>query len=429
MFIYYTIPGTIFFMEEEHNENIILDVIHVNTETVVIANAKDCDNIIVVKTYLTSRAYQKDNVQLTSMKLPELRDTLKFYKNSMIIPANANNSDKRLHKQAIKNIHDFTLIGTKQKLMERLSLFFKQDLAAMQIQRTMRGHFVKLANFLRGPAQKDRASCVNATDFYTMEPVEEISYNNFYSYADKDKFIYGFDIQSLIEYMRKSSKKVKNPYTRDTMDAVYPNILKLHRLNSIINTKHVPPPRAIIKPVKRPRRDANSTSDGPQRRQNAPLNPYIPASYNIQETIGIIRARRSMPIDERLRLIFMDIDQLGNYTQLSWLSNLELRDYIRFYRILKDIWTYRAQLMHSTKIRICPLWDPFMILSQNGVNLAILDRDQWLSLSVSIIEDMVCTGIDVEHRTLGAFHILSALTVVSVHARTALPWLYESLVW
>ena len=50
------------------------------------------------------------------------------------------------------------------------------------------------------------------------------------------------------------------------------------------------------------------------------------------------------------------------------------------------------------------------------------------NLCLSVIEDMVYTGVDVEYRTLGALHVLSVLTIVSYSAREAMPWLYESLI-
>jgi hypothetical protein len=46
-----------------------------------------------------------------------------------------------------------------------------------------------------------------------------------------------------------------------------------------------------------------------------------------------------------------------------------------------------------------------------------------------VFENMVYTGIDVEHRKIGTMHALSALTTVSLNARTTMPWLYESLVF
>jgi hypothetical protein len=45
-----------------------------------------------------------------------------------------------------------------------------------------------------------------------------------------------------------------------------------------------------------------------------------------------------------------------------------------------------------------------------------------------VFENMVYSGIDEDHRKLGTFHALSGLTMVSIPARTAMPWLYESIV-
>jgi hypothetical protein len=42
---------------------------------------------------------------------------------------------------------------------------------------------------------------------------------------------------------------------------------------------------------------------------------------------------------------------------------------------------------------------------------------------------MVYTGIDVEYQKLGALHVLSVLTIVSMDARRNMMWLYESLVY
>jgi hypothetical protein len=49
-------------------------------------------------------------------------------------------------------------------------------------------------------------------------------------------------------------------------------------------------------------------------------------------------------------------------------------------------------------------------------------------LCISLVEDLVFTGIDDEYRRLGALHVLTALTLVSSAARGSLPWLYESIV-
>ena len=141
-----------------------------------------------------------------------------------------------------------------------------------------------------------------------------------------------------------------------------------------------------------------------------------------------VRILRLKSFSERVRLLFIEIDQLGNYTQQQWFSELDRRNYLRFYRILKDIWTYRAQIPQNVKSKICPLWDPFMIISSNSINMIELDLEQLQTICITIIEDMIYTGIDVEYKTIGAFHVLSALTFVNLDARASMPWLYESIV-
>ena len=58
----------------------------------------------------------------------------------------------------------------------------------------------------------------------------------------------------------------------------------------------------------------------------------------------------------------------------------------------------------------------------NDANVEIV-RDMCLK----IFECMVYCGADDEYRRIGALHALSALTLVSMEARQAMPWLYESL--
>ena len=123
----------------------------------------------------------------------------------------------------------------------------------------------------------------------------------------------------------------------------------------------------------------------------------------------------------------MEIDQLGHYTQAQWMLQLERREFIRFYRCLYDIWQYRAQLPYSVKQKICPLWDPFITQSISLTHdLSDLNLK---SACISVMEDMIYTGVDIDSRMLGAFHVLSALTMVSIPARHSMAWLYDSVMY
>jgi hypothetical protein len=340
---------------------------------------------------------------------------------------------KREAKASIKSVHDFTLMGTKQVLLNRLIHYLTQDLQAIQIQRMIRGVYVRNAIKLRGLALTNRKICVNDTDFYSLEPLENIPYLDFFSYTDDKQFTYGFEIDSLYAYLKRKSRRVLNPYNRDNMDKVVKDIRKLERLTKIINTHFVPEERAIliktkVKPSCNTSRNSPTSAVANSSRTRRQQTTFHSTNYNNTVMIEHIRSIRNKPFIERARLLFMDIDQLGNYTQYQWFTELDRRNCLRFYRILRDIWTYRAQIPTSIKNKICPLWDPFIVVS-NSMNVPELSLQNVLNICLSVMEDMVYTGIDAEYKTIGAFHVLTALTVVNQEARTNMPWLYESLVW
>jgi hypothetical protein len=80
-------------------------------------------------------------------------------------------------------------------------------------------------------------------------------------------------------------------------------------------------------------------------------------------------------------------------------------------------------MSRETRYNICPLQTPF-----SAERNIILDLDYIKNACVEVFENLVFTGSDDENRRLGAFHALSALTIVSADARQAMPWLYESVV-
>jgi hypothetical protein len=45
---------------------------------------------------------------------------------------------------------------------------------------------------------------------------------------------------------------------------------------------------------------------------------------------------------------------------------------------------------------------------------------------LEVLEKMVNSGIDKDSKTLGAYYVLGALTLVNESASTSLPWLFQS---
>lgn len=364
---------------------------------------------------------------IKTMKLPDLRKTLKFYKNSMVI-SNTSIQNVKEMKAAIKNIHDFTLVGNKKIIQERLINYFEQERIAIIIQKNVRRFFVKKMFTMLGPAVKNTSLCINDSDFITLDPLSELSIYDFFSYRDKRNNIYGFQLSSLIMLIKKrGSKPLENPFNRENITYLSEPIKQLDRLIKRIQLKYVPKKREIIQKTVKPhmRSRANSNVNRVSRLHSMLMTEY---NYHCDDMINYIRITRSKPIRDRTIQLFIEIDNLGNYSDHEWFTVLDRRGYLRYFRLLRDLWTYRARIPTNIKFKICPLWDPFFILTDvNSINDLTIEQLQ--SLCLSVMEDMIYTGVDTEFKTLGSMHVLSVLTIVNIGARQALPWLYESLIY
>ena len=119
----------------------------------------------------------------------------------------------------------------------------------------------------------------------------------------------------------------------------------------------------------------------------------------------------------------MEIDFLGNYTNSSWLSSLNKLNCIHFVNYLSDI--YLSNAPFTVRSQICPFFNPFFYrVFEYPTNIS--NDEKHYHRALSIIENIVFSGGNIEFRRLGIIYILTALTMVSLDARDALPWLYES---
>ena len=276
--------------------------------------------------------------------------------------------------------------GKKDELVSRIYTFLCLSKAVIVLQKYFRRYIQFKLNNLRGPAGLKRNRCVNKTDFFTMEAVEDISPTQFFSYEDDDGLVYGFDSLSFRNLILKSGKPVLNPYNRKII------------------------------------------SDKVQR----DFVTFIETSVALGRKIYTILKENddNLSTEKRYEMrclsIFQHIDSLGNYSDMSWFTTLEKNNLIKFVRELADIWVYRAQLTDTIKREICPpVGNPFSTINLN--ELTYLSMDELRHIIVSIIEQLVKAGITRDSQALGAYYVLSALTLVSPLAASALPWLYESV--
>ena len=177
-----------------------------------------------------------------------------------------------------------------------------------------------------------RELCTNDSDFLTGDDIKDIPTNQFFSFQDKDNFIYGFDIVSLHNLITKSGKNVKNPYNRNAIP-----------VDTILQVKKIIRLSRILK---------------------------IPVNIEIQDIAQDISTKKSMEL--RILDLFQNIDSLGNYSNPQWFQSLNRVKTIKFIRELSDIWDYRAQLTMETKKLICP---PYGMPFRN-INSTFLNNEQ-----------------------------------------------------
>jgi len=277
--------------------------------------------------------------------------------------------------------------GTKKELVSRLFCFLKLSSIIVHVQKVFRGWLQKRCNYYRGPALLNRSLCTNDTDFLTTEPIKEMPFAQFVSYEDVDKFIYGFDIISIYNLILKTGRGVKNPYNRIPIPVtVIINMRHLIRLSKLLKVKI----------------DIDIVDDT--------LN--LPPQKNVE-----LRALE----------LFQNIDALGNYSSPQWFTSLNRVQLIRVMREIIDIWSYRAQLTQETKRQICPPHgEPYRNINFNYLQ-SEPNMENVKNTILAILEKIVNTGVDKDSKSLGAYYVLGALTLVNENAAASLPWLFQSL--
>ena len=349
------------------------------------------------KTTITYIEYFEQNINLQQYKIPELKE--------------------------IARKHKLYVTGTKPVLIGRIRSCFNYSIKIEKIQKLFRGFMVRFFLKNRGPAANDRKICVNETDGYTLEPLNEISFENFFSYRDAKDFIYGSDLCSLITVF-KTKGKIINPYTRERLETnILHLILSLHRISTILFSEKIENV-VITNRTITPRLPENNIAI--QNRYTHIQRNMIAFNAELRELTMKMQEIQLRPINQRIQDLFIEIDLLGNYTHSSWFTALERRDYVRFFRTLLDVWHYRAQLTPEAKRNICQLHDPFLNVRINTYNYLEVPEVELMTACVTVMENMIYTGVDAEYKQIGALLSLSVLTVVSIPARNNMFWLYES---
>ena len=346
---------------------------------------------LLLKTY--EDYYRKNRYEIEHTKKNSIK------KDNFIIPKMnehtlmfTNNYEVKQLKEIIK-YYGLKLTGKKEILIARIFSYLYLSIYLLKIQKMSRKYLSKKYVKSHGPAYLKRDLCVNVIDFLTMDELKDIIPTQFFSYKDKDNFTYGFDVVSFHNLIKKSGTNViLNPFTKSQISSRV-----IHKFKQMIRLSNL---------------------------LNIPINLKIDES----ESNLVIKSSASEALE-----LFQHIDQLGNYTNVSWFMNLSKDELLNFVIELFEIWNYRAELSNLTKIQICnPNGNPFHNenLMHNQTIIQYLKSmptiDQVRLGVLEILNNFVKKGLNDEYKKIGAYFVLGALTLVSNDAGYSLPWLYES---
>lgn len=341
------------------------------------------------QTYLMKHLYEKVPEQKKKKNKISVEDfeILEYSEYYMLLK---NNYTVQQLKQMCK-YYKQKVSGNKSQLNFLLYNFLKHSYYSTKIQKSFRGKLIRDYFRIKGPAFLNRKLCINETDFLSLDNVTNISNNQFFSFKDSDNTVYGFDICSIYNLILQNGNRTQNPYNRKEIPReIIENARNTIRLSKLLKIK-------LIVDVE----DETDKMSEKKKQEMKILN------------------------------IFSKIDELGNYSDAKWFTTLDKNRIVRFLHELYEIWNYRAQLSNSTKCEICPPHGrPFrQNIFVNINNIHTFSFDSLKKISISIMENLLLNGISKDSKSLGAYYILGALTIVNNNAAESLPWLYQSFAY
>lgn len=274
--------------------------------------------------------------------------------------------------------------GNKDMLLSRIYNYLLLTNNLLKIQSNFRRYLVKRYIELMGPARNNRSLCINIKDFCTMVNIDDIPVNQFISFIFDQNHIYGFDIMSIYNLFLQGNTP-ENPFTKKPFSGeILKKVLEFIRHSRILKI------------------NVNTNFD------------------------DLIFDNEIDQLNLKAITLFHKINMLGNYSNSYWFTSLSRENIILFVKELVDIWNYRANISDTIKKQICPPnGNPFRNIVSSNINLFGYVKIK--KIATAIIENMISNGIDVENKKLGAFYVLSGLTLVNIDAANAMPWLYQSV--
>mgnify|MGYP001281515531 CR=1 FL=1 len=291
-------------------------------------------------------------------------------------------------------LHEYHILTKKQQkgmkkkeLEDNLISFFtslhkyNKDIdKIVKLQRCFKKYLNKKNQEIYGDILHDKSKSHNDTDFYTFTPINEIPKEYLFSYTDDNKFIYSFDIRSFFKLLETTKE---NPYNREQI-----------------------PQYAI---------DSFTKRIDFIRKNNIYIEPFEEDKLTPNQIFN-----------NRVFKIFQTIDLLNTTaggTNPQWFHNLNINQLKSYYRVLEDVWNYRAELSAQQKHEI--VGDTLMFPVNVSKLCVLQDKRKIQNIILKEMEKLLFKPQDDIHRGTASYYILIAFVEISSECAHAMPWLIQ----
>jgi hypothetical protein len=230
-----------------------------------------------------------------------------------------------------------------------------------------------------GPLAFCRSEANNPFDFFSSDPVEEIPLRDFISFVDTDGKGYVMDVKSavsLVDHAKTSGETPTNPFNRAPLPTLF--LRRLARATKVAG--------AIGWETLKPKTETEKLS--------------LAATD-----------------------LFRSMEDLGYYTDPSWILDLTRCQLQQLYIELADIWYHRAGLSGTDRGRIVPL--PARAFPLPVTTVLIMQPKALKPLLIEVCRTLVATATARSDKQLGAMYILGALSLVCQATGVGYPWLTD----
>jgi len=397
---------------ENDNNNLSISLSRKKTIKSLEKNKYYNDYLTIRKTYIKNNTKHIElidyieNNNLDTYSLSRINASLDYYK-----LLNNKNTETSQFLQAIYNIVN---LQTFFEILLKGNTFLPQ---VIKLQRYIKKSLLLLKQKCHGPAFKNTQLCVNDSDFFTLDELKDIPNDDFFSFSDEKKFIYGFSIDSIIQLILKSdenyfdqfSRKIKNRHTTNTN--ITPKICYYQFIKILYN--HYSKIK-IINPYTRFVID--------NKIKLKAIRLYARKEYDINRIEHVVEVVDIKTLVKNKCLsIFQKIDMFGYQTDINWLYDQHQTVLKIFYKKLALLWNFEFGLNNEARYKIAHSHNIFVNL--HDIMISKQDKYTLLDKILEPVNAMVSNGRTDADKQSGCIIVLYALAFVDNRCVMANPWL------